>query len=1547
MGEEASDNISLDSVASSTASDVLIRSTSLHMSSSQRKVGSSRPAAADISPLHPGCHYSGVSRTEHSQVASGNASVCQNSNGRRVREVPALVLPDFAFKKRDHARVPPALPANKYPTVTFTLMDDAINSSTVQKTDSTAQKVLVTKHFQDPTEEKQVMKKPLEGSTQITKDVQILHFATGQKENLLAALNKRAQSGPVTKQVPVQLLHDIAGKSQKTETNRETSDIQTASIAAATAAAIAATAPVLKVQSNLEAQVNSVSQLLNKLQEADKQLQTLTEQHSKIQSRPVESLYQGRVSELERQLSLLTEQRLQHLEKLQQQQLEMQSQFMTSAIKASASHREAAATVRSHLPTTFLLPQSTAPPTINEKVSAPAVSESKSDAGKSPLETPAPRRFAPVPISMDVQVPPKSSLGKENVEELGASTSGKVHFLHEILGRDSAPVSRSSYKTHTPLNLSTSESQPYSDSYLQNKHACTARMSALTASTAVQKANDVLQDLGALKQEMQSMMNLREKPTFSTSLSKSPVIWRKAINPPKSMCEDAECILREVQNKRKVLEDNLEAVARANDWARRYTLISTLATDSDVAEKIRLQKLVDSMITEITSEVQDEMAKEDSRKKKADESCKQPAGRKNTGNTKNIKDSRCRDIKAPASHEMKSTKPSSGVPAKPQCKKSGEKLAGPSGRVSSKKDGSSKGPEKVDVSSVMDEDMLDRVYGTPVYQGHRRTLKKGPYLRFGSPPAKPKPQRPKVLETVRGVKLKSAKIQTASPDMERVIGKSRSPEYSVPKSYEPQYAFIPSGETQASDSPMQGHLIEMAIPLGRPRFGRAAPLPSAVILAHPQPIVNVSIPPMPPKPTAEVVRPNIAVVEIKSEKKDPPQLSVQVLPCVDIDSITSDSPGTTHRTQSPDPPPRTPSPVKTDIQMPENVETEEELLALPGGSLQEADVTPDDQVEEVPEPLLELDGFGDTNPPQYGGIPFPPPAPALQTDADVLDGITLRRETMVNRLAGRVEQEVFDRVISEMQSKRQDIMPHVTPSISDSSECLSSEIDAPGAPIEPGLIRQYVEEFMAEKVAMILAERKTQRAPASPPEQTVVQPVEMTPVPTPQCTPPSSPVPPPRETMVKTPELSPQTSLDEPELQQESGKIVPLTQVVTPTMTPVASPTRANTPISLLSEDHEELSSVKSPRPDAWNNTELPLEEENPHSLKEAVLYKDAVVMTVAEEEEPKSLITSPETQKPIVPSPKRDVTPPHSSSSSSTSTEESSTVTESDTPDRPLSEGEVLYSDGQIIIPGDLAAGGLVFPNLMESFSSTLKDANDMELDPPSEGQVMDRGASHDPVRSLLAKLNPDPVARQEVFYHPESSGDENSMGEISEGQRPGLTPAAEQILVGRSAFMDRGGSTGQTAGHLRRHPSPHGPQMNIPGESQGDADNISSGPMSLGDLGSQLLPAYYPHAEDFHQIPAAARNTSQSPGEPQREHQPAPTRLIQVGVKSSDDPQQEIREDSDRTVVEPSVYLNNSGEASESPKKRSVTLPSMIEDDEDVKTNFMESDSSGADTF
>ena len=53
---------------------------------------------------------------------------------------------------------------------------------------------------------------------------------------------------------------------------------------------------------------------------------------------------------------------------------------------------------------------------------------------------------------------------------------------------------------------------------------------------------------------------------------------------------------------------------------------------------------------------------------------------------------------------------------------------------------------------MQDEDHMLHVYGKPVYQGHRSTLKKGPYLRFNSPSPKSKAQRPKVIERVQGKK---------------------------------------------------------------------------------------------------------------------------------------------------------------------------------------------------------------------------------------------------------------------------------------------------------------------------------------------------------------------------------------------------------------------------------------------------------------------------------------------------------------------------------------------------------------------------------------------------------------------------------------------------------------------------------------------------------------------------------------------------------------------------------------------------------------------------
>lgn len=58
--------------------------------------------------------------------------------------------------------------------------------------------------------------------------------------------------------------------------------------------------------------------------------------------------------------------------------------------------------------------------------------------------------------------------------------------------------------------------------------------------------------------------------------------------------------------------------------------------------------------------------------------------------------------------------------------------------------------QSVVLKSAGDEAYLTTVYGKALYEGHRRTLKKGPYLRFSSPALKSKVQRPKMVESVKG-----------------------------------------------------------------------------------------------------------------------------------------------------------------------------------------------------------------------------------------------------------------------------------------------------------------------------------------------------------------------------------------------------------------------------------------------------------------------------------------------------------------------------------------------------------------------------------------------------------------------------------------------------------------------------------------------------------------------------------------------------------------------------------------------------------------------------
>eukprot|EP00079_Xenopus_tropicalis_P009595 XP_002933790.2 PREDICTED: protein TALPID3 [Xenopus tropicalis] len=1524
----------------------------------------------------------------------------------RLQEIPSP-YPDFAFRKHDASYIPAALPANKYPAVRFTSSDsrsDTVNvlrktKMSASKREPSAPKVYVTKHLQSVMD----MRKPDEtvqnGSKKKDKDIEISQFSTGQKGALLAALNKRAHSGPVTKQVRVQLLEDSTAVKRETctqDSKKQLNELDpVTTVAAATAAAIAATAPLLKAQSDMEAQVNCVTQLLNKLQEVDRQLQQLSKQQSKIQSHPQErSCHSDRVRELERQLAQLTEQRLQHLEKLQQQQIQMQSNFINSAMKTgSLQHQHEAPayaplpyTVPKHLPPNQLMKSATSENC--RKANMLQNEEDTNPSAKSPLETPAPRRFAPVPMAKDVHVPQITTQEKEN---MGKPTNpiqlGNGVFLQKVLEESKSPLFKSTYKAAAnptkdysyPCNDSTSTFLPM-DTATRTKYLSQSRDT--TASTVVQKANDVLCDLGLLKQEMHGMLQeakqwrpqvddltAREKASpyyISGDLHKLQSSLLSSKKPPKSLCEDAERILREVQNNKKVLEANLEAINRAKDGAAMYSLMDTLTTNSNAAEKIHIKKSVDAWIAEMTSEIQEEISRKNivtSRK------AQEPVVGKKSEGTKDAK-----SIKGTGKTTSARAIPRTGILPRSSHKQSEGRIAASKkeelSQALQKKGGKPRPPQRLNESAQVDEDVLNLVYGRPIYQGHRSTLKKDPYLRFNSPSPKSKPRRPRVLETVKGVKMKSARVQTNYTECKTTIAKH------APSKFEPQFVFNPIREAQDISAPLEGHLIPMAIPLGRSQFDGISPVPSSVIIAQPQPTtLNVSIPPSPPKPRAKTVKPNVAVVEIKSERKDPPQLRVQVLPCVDIDSVASESTSVSQMSpnQETTPPPTSnPAPINPDIQLPIRVETEEEVLAFPGTSfVQVSEITQDEESEvEIPEPLLEVNGCAEIFPSKCNGIPFPPsaPAPAPPVTSDILEGIISRKETLENTVISWVEQEIIARIISEMQPVRQEAVPSQT-STEESGSIASDIVEAAGGqgfqlyvdagvPVDSDLIRQYVDKALAEIIATMLGEKEAQNTQKPPLRESDVQiAIEVPLVPTPECTPPASPLPSAREpSIVKTPDLSPQTSVAEPipEDQAEVAALeMPTSPVATPVITPVASPPRVATPTPPISEEPE----PDSPGlPGPWGTMELPLEEENPHSLEEA-LYKDAIVMTVAKDEEPESLIfaASPEPEKSSVSLPPEPRTPsPAPTPSSAPSTEESTltvTTTDSETTDRPISEGEVVYSYDQIAAAQAVAENGVINQNLTESLSSTLRDAHDMEYDPPSEGQVIygsRRGAHRDPVLSLLSKFNQDLVAPLDIYYPPEGSDEENSMGEISEGQRPRFTNAAEQVLLGHSAFMGRPANAGQIAGHEHKHLSSPGQYDKIPELNPMDSYSITRGPMSIGELEVPLASANYPNVSTTAIMPTGSSSSSQVQAVPQNEHQPTHTRFIQVGVKRSNDPPTGVKEDLDRTLVEPSAYLSSalSGITPDPPKKMSVILPSIkeVDQDEDRSTIFLDSDTSGS---
>uniref|UniRef100_W5MSM9 Si:ch211-185a18.2 n=1 Tax=Lepisosteus oculatus TaxID=7918 RepID=W5MSM9_LEPOC len=963
------------------------------------------------------------------------------------------------------------------------------------------------------------------------------------------------------------------------------------------------------------------------------------------------------------------------------------------------------------------------------------------------------------------------------------------------------------------------------------RNSC-SRKAEEAASAAVKKASDVLRDLGQLKTEMQSLLQLEGSlhPLKSASLPQSsdPMVLQKT-KAPKSMFEDAEKVLRQVKQHKKVLEENLEAILRANDGAVLHSQIEALSSNRDASGEIRIKKTVDEWIGTISKDIQAEIARKDfvSQMKGKDKEAATVSSQKGQG-AKGIRQQR--DVKNAAQSKLITAARKPLNTSKPFRKAAEGHLEKPNVQSKSfshflqKKEPILKGQE------LEDEEYLQRVYGRAVYQGHRSTLKRAPYLRINSPSPKSKPQRPRVVESVKGIKVKSARTQTGLFPPKKTDSRPAG----QPFSHELDYVFSPSRDVPSTgirSAPLEGLLIPVAIPLGVPRLDGAAPQPSSVTTVQKQPVtVTTSVPPCPPKPPAGARKPNVALLEMRSEKKDPPTLTVQVLPSVDINSVSSESP-------APSPPLAQPniqcSPPDKATAFPtvEQAQTQEEdSNEFPGTDyVAVTDIAQDSEEEDgLSEAAIEINGQVGPALAPYHGPSFPPSAPEPRPTIDAVEVRIQQRETLENRLVDWVEQQLMARVIAELYPPRvQAAEDSGASELEDSGASTSDIVEAAGGggvqlfveagvPVDSELIRQYVNDALAETIAIMLGQREGQR-PASPPAALEVpappkEPVVPTPVPTPQLSPHPSPPPSGRApSPVRTPDVSERESAAEfSEAELEPSAPEPEEEHKSPVITPAATPIPSPHPVATPSPPEPERNPSPEPArplPSSWEDAQLPLEEEDPRPDREEQQSQRAVVMSVAQEEETVSLVTpsppvapqapTPTPPPPLQAPPTATETPPPPTPSTEDSSSTAS-VTETDTAGRNISEGELLFSYGQLAAARALAEGGLTLPNLSASLSSSLHGFQDMDYDPPSEGQVIRRpDIQHhrDPVLSLLARMNQGLTALQEGHVHPQiHSDDDSSMGEVSEGQRPRLPAAGETLLTGHSLLLDQSSLNAET---------------------------------------------------------------------------------------------------------------------------------------------------------
>jgi len=431
-----------------------------------------------------------------------------------------------------------------------------------------------------------------------------------------------------------------------------------------------------------------------------------------------------------------------------------------------------------------------------------------------------------------------------------------------------------------------------------------------------------------------------------------------------------------------------------------------------------------------------------------------------------------------------------------------------------------------------------------------------------------------------------------------------------------QYYFHPRVDLIAPEegrvaAPLEGQLVPMAIPLGKPKTDPALRPPIATkdvkptssqleakadspspesVKSSDESVVQSPVP-TPVRPS-KPARPNVAVITVydkevgessaqqhKRHKKSPAKkkkisLAVQVLPTVDIDSFSdsaSSSPSMPHISDIPEP-----------VSRPDDSEYQEfrNYLAVTETGPQERDEgqAPDDKDDDfhripTPQHPLTLEGFTGVEGQPYNGPPFPPvhPPVSVQHTGGVLEADTRREEALQERAMEWIEQELVARIVSEMNQPVPDptalTRPQATPESSTVSEPEDEDADMlaatiglggiqlfvdAGIPVDRDLVTNLIREVITENVSTILGHPKPVARPPSS-RQSALEEGQPSRTPSPRGTPLPTPTP--------TPEYTP------PESEESAHES---TVVATPVRTPTPSVT-SEEPTPSVSKGEEEV----------------------------------------------------------------------------------------------------------------------------------------------------------------------------------------------------------------------------------------------------------------------------------------------------------------------------------------------------------------------------------------